>query len=169
MDRRLFIVALAGLSASSGLVFAQSSKMGTMGDEEKKHILETLQVGTMSLEASRLAVERAKEPMVKQFANFEVSEQETIGEILKPLAAGDPPLDPRQPVLMKKLESSGGNFEHDYVEAEIEGHNRLLQIQEAYLSVGRDQAQLNVAKLARGMIKEHLTLLAAIQKGGARG
>jgi len=48
MDRRLFIVALAGLSANSGLAFAQSSKMGTMGDEEKKHILETLQVVTMS-------------------------------------------------------------------------------------------------------------------------
>jgi putative membrane protein len=169
MDRRLFIVALAGLSTTSGLAFAQSNKMGTMGDEEKKHILETLQVGTMSLEASRVAVNRAKDAMVKRFANFEVAEQETIGEILKPLAVGGPPSDPMQAGLMKKLESSGENFDRDYVEAEIEGHNRLLQIQEAYITGGKDQAQLNVAKLARGMIKEHLTLLTAIEKGGVRG
>lgn len=106
--------------------------------------------------------------MVKQFANFEVAEPETIGEILKPLAVGGPPIDPMQASLMKKLES-GGNFDRDYVEAEIEGHNRLLKIQEAYISGGKDQAQINVAKLARGMIKEHLALLGAIEKGGVRG
>ena len=61
------------------------------------------------------------------------------------------------------------DFRPDYVEAEIEGHNRLLQIQEGYISVGKDQGQLNVAKLARGMIKEHLALLAAIEKSGVRG
>ena len=43
--------------------------------------------------------------MVKQFANFEVAEPETIGEILKPLAVGGPPIDPMQASLMKKLES----------------------------------------------------------------
>ena len=52
--------------------------------------------------------------MVKQFANFEVAEPETIGEILKPLAVGGPPIDPMQASLMKKLES-GGNFDRDYV------------------------------------------------------
>jgi predicted outer membrane protein len=94
MDRRLLVVRRF---YHGGAAFAQSSKMGTMGDEEKKHILETLQVGTMSLEASRIAVNRAKEPMVKQFANFEVAEQETIGEILKPLAVGGPPTDRCRP------------------------------------------------------------------------
>ncbi len=52
MDCRLFIVALAGLSTSSGLAFARSSKLGTIGDEEK--------VGRMSLEASDVAINRAK-------------------------------------------------------------------------------------------------------------
>jgi predicted outer membrane protein len=107
--------------------------------------------------------------MVTQFANFEVAEQETMGEILKPPATGGPPTDPMQAGLMKKLESSGDNFDRDYVAAEIEGHNRLLQIQEAYISSGKDQAQLNVAKVARGMIKEHLALLDLIEKGGVRG
>ncbi|HEY3719725.1 MAG TPA: DUF4142 domain-containing protein [Roseiarcus sp.] len=172
MDRRSFVVAFAGLSAAAGSAFAQTdtkAAMGTMEEAEKKYILETLQVGTMSLEASRLAVTRAKEANVKQFANFEVAEQETIGEILKPLAAGGPPADPMQASLMKKLEGAGGDFDRDYVKAEIEGHNKLLQIQEAYIAVGRNKSQVDIARLARGMIKEHLTLLADIDKGGMRG
>ena len=172
MDRRSFVVAFAGLSAAAGSAFAQTNTMAAMGpmpEAEKKHILDTLQIGTMSLEASRLAVSRAKEANVKQFANFEVAEQETVGGILKPLAAGGPPVDPMQAGLMKKLEGAGGDFDRDYVQAEIEGHNKLLQIQEAYISVGKVQSQVDIAKLIRGMIKEHLTLLADIDKGGMRG
>jgi putative membrane protein len=174
MDRRSLVVAFAALSAAAVPALAQNqtsttAAMGTMGDAEKKHILETLRVGAMSLELSRIAVEHAREAMVKQFANFEVAEQETIGDILKPLAAGAAPTDPMQASLVKKLESAGANFDRDYVQAEIEGHNKLLNIQEAYIAVGKEQSQLNVAKLARGMIKEHLVLLSDIEKGGMRG
>ena len=35
--------------------------------------------------------------------------------------------------------------------------------------VGKVQSQVDIAKLIRGMIKEHLTLLADIDKGGMRG
>ena len=38
-----------------------------------------------------------------------------------------------------------------------------------YISVGQNQSQVDIAKLALGMIKEHLTLLADIDKGGRRG
>ena len=172
MDRRSFVVAFAGLTATVGSAFAQTNTtaaIGTMGDAEKKHILDTLQVGTMSLEASRFAVTHAKEAMVKQFANFEVAEQDTVGEILKPMVPDAPPTDPMQASLMKKLEAAGGNFDRDYVQAEVEGHDKLLQIQEAYIAVGKDQGHLDVAKLIRGMVKEHLALLGDIEKGGMRG
>jgi putative membrane protein len=45
--------------------------------------------------------------------------------------------------------------------AQIEGHQKLLRIQEEYLSSGKDIAHINLAKLARGQIKEHLQLLDA--------
>lgn len=38
-----------------------------------------------------------------------------------------------------------------------------------YISVGQNQSQVDIAKLAPGMVKEHLTLLADIDKGGMRG
>jgi hypothetical protein len=37
------------------------------------------------------------------------------------------------------------------------------------MSVGKVQSQVDIAKLIRGMIKEHLTPLADIDKGGMRG
>ena len=85
MDRRSIVMAFASLAAA-GSAWAQSNQTpagnsqsnamtsdATVGDAEKTYIRDTLQVGTLSLEASRIAVSRAREGMVKQFANFEVA------------------------------------------------------------------------------------------------
>jgi putative membrane protein len=175
MDRRSMMLAGLAVAATAKSAFAQSSpmssmgEMGAMGDAEKTHVRDTLQVGTMSLELSRLAASRVHEAMVKQFADFEIAEQETIGAILKPLLSSPAPVDPMQAELMKKLESAGANFDRDYIQAEIQGHQKLLQIQEQYLSIGKNMAQVDIAKLARGMINEHLALLRDLEKGGMRG
>jgi hypothetical protein len=49
---------------------------------------------------------------------------------------------------------------------QVEGHRKLLDIQEVYLKAHDNLDQTNVAKLAHGMIKEHLTLLADMEKVG---
>ncbi len=51
-----------------------------------------------------------------------------------------------------------------YIRYEIEGHRKLLAIQEVYLKSPDNLDETNVAKLARGMIKEHLALLGEIDK-----
>jgi putative membrane protein len=50
-------------------------------------------------------------------------------------------------------------FERAYARAQKQGHEQLLKIQEDYLRSGDVQDAANVAKLARGQIKQHLTLL----------
>ena len=69
-------------------------------------------------------------------------------------------------MVLQRLESAqaGTNFDRDYVQAQLDGHNKLLHIQEDYLKSGKNLGLVNTAKLARGMIKEHLELLAAIQQ-----
>jgi putative membrane protein len=54
------------------------------------------------------------------------------------------------------------DFDVQYMDAEVDGPEQLLHIQEQYLGSGLNVDFLNVAKLARGMIKEHLRLLADI-------
>ena len=59
---------------------------------------------------------------------------------------------------------AGSEFDRDYIRYEIEGHRKLLEIQEVYLKSPDKLDETNVAKLAHGMIKEHLALLAEIDK-----
>ncbi len=63
-----------------------------MGEAEARHAADTLAAGSASLAASRVALNKATDPHVKQFARMEVAEQETIADVLK--AMRDPPRSP---------------------------------------------------------------------------
>jgi len=111
------------------------------------------------------------------FAQFEVAEQETVGDILKSMmedgpndaqGALMPPTDEEAmamagPDAQAKLDElsamTGADFDMAYVMANLEGHQQLLAIQEEYLTVGTNREHLSVAKLARGMITEHIAHL----------
>ena len=60
----------------------------------------------------------------------------------------------------------GSEFDRDYLQYQVEGHHKLWAIQEAYLKTPDNLEQTNVAKLARGMIREHLTLLNSLDQAG---
>lgn len=174
MDRRTILASAAFAAAIPALfsapAFAQTS--ASPGEAEKKHAAETKLVGSLSLATSRVAEEKASEAMVKAFAKWEVAEQETIGDILKTMegagkaeGALKPPsiedveamLDAEGKASLEKLKSlSGADFDKAYVTAQLDGHKKLLVIQENYLKAGQNREHLSVAKLARGQIKEHI-------------
>ena len=59
----------------------------------------------------------------------------------------------------------GAGFDRDYVAMQIQGHQKLLAIQDRYIkSNPNNRETLNVARLAHNQIQEHLTLLQGIQK-----
>ena len=79
-----------------------------------------------------------------------------------------PPPDAEARATMTKLDAATGKaFETAYVTAQIDGHSRLLTVQERYLASGRNPDFRHVAMLARGQIKEHLKLLSDIRSGRA--
>jgi predicted outer membrane protein len=53
----------------------------------------------------------------------------------------------------------GADFDKEYLMGQLDGHKKLLMIQEDYLKVGQNREHLNTAKLARGMINEHIAHL----------
>jgi putative membrane protein len=183
MHRRAILIGSAAALALPQLALAQSRGPSPGADDqgpaETKHMQDTMKAGSASLEMSRIAVQKARSPHVKQFAQFEVAEQETIAEILKtmqganvttgqgaaPNAEAQANLDAKSKSTQQKLQSAkaGPEFDREYVMAQIDGHNDLLKIQETYISSGKVREEVNVAKLARGMIKEHLTLLNEIK------
>ncbi|MCW6509442.1 DUF4142 domain-containing protein [Lichenifustis flavocetrariae] len=147
------------------------------------HMKSTMMVGSLSLLISRIASPKVKHPMLKQFTGFEIAEQETIADIIKTMMMPAAPsgtvkaptdaelmgnVDAAGKAMVEKMQAmkAGPEFERDYIKAEIEGHRKLLQIQEAYLAAPDNIDEVNVAKLARGMIKEHLVLLSDLEKMG---
>ena len=184
MNRRLLLASIVTLPASR--LLAQSTSQpapapSASTDARQKHIRDTTAYGSLSLLLSRMAKSKVTHPMLKQFLDFEIAEQETVGAILKAIQTNAAPpgstpspsdtdliqnLDDAGKASVEKLRAmhAGSEFDRDYIRYEVEGHRKLLDIQEVYLKCPDNLDQTNVAKLARGMIKEHLTLLADLDK-----
>lgn len=184
MNRRFLLASIASLSAGS--VVAQTMTPpapapSAGADASEKHLRDTKAVGSLSLLLSRAALPKVTHPLLKQFAQFEIAEQETVADVLKAMQMNAAPkgtvqapsdaelmqnLDDAGKASVEKLraERSGAQYDRDYVRYQVEGHRKLLDIQEVYLKTPDNLDQTNIAKLARGMIKEHLTLLADLDK-----
>ena len=184
MNRRFLLASIATLSA--GRVVAQqlsppAPAPGAMTDAQQKHMKDTAAFGSLSLLLSRMAKSKVSHPLLKQFVDFEIAEQETVGGILEAIQTNAAPSgstpSPTDADLMQNLDDAGkasveklralkagSDFDRDYIRYEVEGHRKLLDIQEVYLKAPDNLDQANVAKLARGMINEHLGLLADLDK-----
>jgi putative membrane protein len=190
VPRRTVLVALAAAAAQPS--FAQTQSGPTPGGDagpDEQYLRETSAAGSFSLAASRLAQEKAQTDDLKEFAQLEAAEQETLADVLKSLrnpgliagivkapsdADVEQYLDRRGRDQLENMRAApaGTEFDREYLAAQATGHLELLRIQESYLNSGRNNRDfVNVAKLTRGMIKEHLQLLAdlesEIESGGA--
>lgn len=180
MDRRL-ILAWAAAAVAAGPALAQTGgsavPMGAgtapaagakMGNAEVAHAQKTAIAGAATLQTSDVALQKARNAKVKEFAKFERDEQITIAEILKAMdpSLGSAKPDAKMADVIQKMTAMqpGAEFDKAYVMNQIEGHQMLLAIQEDYLKAGANREHVAIAKLARGMIKEHLTLLGDLQK-----
>jgi putative membrane protein len=196
MNRRLLLAAIATAPASRLAAQTSSAQQapaqtikpptpspGGISEAQLKHINDTMAVGSLSLLLSRIALPKADNPLLKQFIEFEIAEQETVADVFKAIQRNGAPTGsipaPTDAELMQNLDKAskaaveklrglgaGSELDHDYIQYEVEGHRKLLDIQEVYLKVHDNLDETNVAKLARGMIKEHLTLLTGVQKVG---
>jgi predicted outer membrane protein len=137
-----------------------------MGEAEKEHAMQTLAIGTVALETAEVAEQKGQNPWVKRFAKYEVAEQTTIAEILKSLGAKPAKLSEKQQAIIAKTkqDQSGSSFDADFLANQLDGHKELLKVQDTYIDKGKDEPTVNLSKLARAQIKEHIDLIETIQK-----
>ncbi len=150
---------------------------------DRQYVQQMLALGTVSLQQSNFAHGKAQHPRVKQFAEFEIGEQNLLADIMhsfadpnatasttqgaRQSAATAPELPQKDAQTMERLSKAqpGAAFDKDYVALQIQGHQELLKLQEGYLPQSAGNREMtNVAKLAQGQIKEHLVLLQDLQK-----
>ncbi len=93
MQRRkaLTLIALGGVSPA--LAFAQGGGReagGNLDDATRRYMQNTLEIGSVALATSRIAQQRARDPWVRKFASFEISEQEGVAKVFTSLGAQAP-------------------------------------------------------------------------------
>lgn len=168
MDRRTLIQASLAASLFPAAALAQTS--ANMPTPETRHAAETLEAGTVSLETSKAALAKSADAALKRFAEFEVAEQETIAKVVKAaskMPEGNPPkLGTEAQSTIDKLKAmpAGKEFDMAYFKGQMDGHTKLLKIQETYLGAGKDPTHRAIAMLAMGHIKEHLANLEGMKK-----
>ncbi|NBJ09667.1 DUF4142 domain-containing protein [Microvirga arsenatis] len=170
--------------ARQGQANSAPAAMGeAQSQADRQYIQQALALSTVSLQQSNFALTKAQNPRVKQFAEFEVGEQNLLTEIMhsfadpnatasttrgaQAAASTAPELAPKDAQAMERLSKAPGGtaFDKDYVALQIQGHQELLKLQEDYLKQGSGNRETtNVARLARGQIREHLAILQDIQK-----
>jgi predicted outer membrane protein len=149
---------------------------------DRQYIQQALALSTVSLQQSNFALAKAQNPRVKQFAQFEIGEQNLLTEVLHSFAdpaatasttqgaqasaSTAPELSQEDSAAMERLSKAqpGASFDRDYVALQLQGHQRLLKLQESNLQNSGNREMSNVAKVTRGQIQEHLAMLDVIQK-----
>jgi putative membrane protein len=172
-----------GAAAGSTGGASGASRMGgqQMTQADMQHMQQTMQLGLVALETSRIAQQKAQNADLKQFATFEVQEQTTLSEVLHSMmepaatsatgaasgtSAPAMQMDAQSREMIQRLQNTqaGEAFDRQYLQGQMEGHSGLLQVQTQYLqSNPQNREHVNVAKMARGMITEHIALLEEIQ------
>jgi predicted outer membrane protein len=161
MDRRAILLA-AVATATAVPALGQTSASPEIDEAEKTHDTKTATIGGASLQMANIALEKAANDKVKEFAKLERDEQTTVGEVLKSI---DPSLTPSSPpadvaeAIEKLKKLNGAAFDREFISAQIKGHQILSSIQQDYLKVGKDPQTVNTTKLVVVVINEHLTLL----------
>lgn len=121
----------------------------------------------LSRVTSQLAVERARNPMAKEFAGFELEEAIAVTTVLKDLGTAVPPMDAKAQATLEKIKAAanGAAFDQAYISAQLGNHEFLRDLAMAYLRNSAanttDMAEKHgrhLATLALATFKEHVAM-----------
>ena len=139
----------------SGVRTAKQFAMGVIGPAE------------LSLVTSQIAMERATNPMAKEFAGFEHTEAVAVTTVLKELGTPVPPMDAKAQATLEKIKAAPNGVACDraYMPAQYENHEFLRDLATAYLKnsppgtgeMAEKQGQ-HLATLALATFKEHVAI-----------
>jgi putative membrane protein len=163
MDRRSVLLALAGVVSAAPIVSAQP----LLPSSPDQFRLSELMGGEFAILTSRLALERSRNPNVRNFAQLEINEQTAVAAALGATPGGVQPR-PDQLAIVQQLQAMapGRQFDRAYIEGQLAGHEELLALNTAYAQGGSDQRGRAVATVAVPSIQTHLSILSNLRRNG---
>jgi putative membrane protein len=162
MLRRTAMTALSAAAFSPFVIRAANAQTGSDATMLRQRILAA---STFSLNGSEMAVQKARTPAVKTFAQFEAAEQRAEQQAMKiagiPLPA-EVQMDAQKMQMAQQLRTlDGSDFERMYLQGQVAGHQELLQLHQTLLTSGTREEQV-IATLAVASIQQHIAMLQAI-------
>lgn len=163
MDRRSVLLALAGIVSAAPMAAAQPL---VPASPDQFRLME-LMGGEFAILTSRMALERSRNPHVRNFAQLEINEQTAVAAALGAAPGGVQPR-PDQLAIVQQLQGlpPGRAFDRAYVEGQIAGHEELLALNTAYAQDGGDPRGRAVATVAVPSIQTHLSILSGLRRNG---
>ena len=166
MNRRGLLAALAGGAVVPGAwPLATDAARAQGAVDPQQYRMMALMGGEFAIQTSRLALERAADPRVGEFAELEINEQTAFAASLG-ARPGVVPLRPDQAQLIQELSATqpGSRFDRAFVRGQIAGHEELLALNTAYARGGADTVGRAVANVAVPSIQTHLTILGRLRR-----
>jgi predicted outer membrane protein len=154
------------ISVAAENTAAETGKMTTSPKNEMDFRASIAGPGTLSLMTSKIAQDKATNAEVREFAQFEVDEQQTISKILKELKTPDPVLTDEDKAVLEKLKNTekGAAFDEAYLQAQHDTHQKLEKITGNFVNnseMGDNPAEneaRHIAMLAHSTIKSHVIM-----------
>ncbi len=119
---------------------------------------------TLSLLTSQIAVDKATNAQVMEFANFELREAIGVTTVLKSLKTPVPPMDAVAKATLQKIKSTpkGAAFDKAYITAQLANHEFLRDLANSYLANSAGHTSMaemhgrHLAMLSLATFKEHV-------------
>jgi putative membrane protein len=143
------------------------------GGESKgdaRHLKELAIANMAEIEAGKLAIEKAQDPKVKEFAQRMVDEHSKMLDEVKSLAQAKGVELPSAPdakhqKAMKKLQSaSGADFDREYMRSMVKDHRDALKLAQRTAKGAKDADLKAAAQKAAPDIQEHLKMAEDLSK-----
>ena len=148
---------------------AQPSAQGE-SNRDAKHLKELAIANMAEIETGKLALEKAQDPKVKEFAQHMVDDHTKMLDEVKTLAQSKNAELPSAPdakheKVMKKLESaSGADFDREYMRAMVKDHRDALKLAQRTARGAKDGELKAAAQKAAPEIQDHLKTAQEIAK-----
>lgn len=187
----IFAMAAAATLVAGGPAFAQTQDKSSNASQtseksgesrsDAKHLKDLAIANMAEVETGKLALEKAQDPKVKEFAQRMVDDHGKLLDEVKNLAQSkgvDLPSAPdaKHQKVMKKLQSaSGADFDREYMRAMVKDHRDALKLTQRTAKGAKDPDLKAAAQKAAPDIQDHLKLAQQIakeeksQKRSARG
>ena len=170
-DRRSIIAGLALVVASPVVASAQTkadlgkATVASFADitSAAQFYASVLPRAELSLATSQLGIEKTVQKDAREFAGFEFGEAVTVDMVLKDLAAPVQSMDASAMTLIETMKKTpkGEAFDHAYIAFQLENHEYLRDLADAYLhntvaaSDPMEKQGRHLASLMLAVFKEH--------------